>query len=375
MIVRRRMKAALVGGVLVAVSTLSAWSVRRDEPIVETGEMGEVLAQVGFEDRRDPEWDLTVTRNARVEMWIDFLRGRNRDRTRLWLERSGRYAPLIQAELRSRGMPQDLLYLAMIESGFSPYANSRAAAVGIWQFIRETARRYGLRVDSEVDERRDPVRATSAALDYLQELYRRFGSWYLAAAAYNTGENRVDRLLRERARGARGSDALYWRIAPHLPQETRDYVPLMLAAGHIAKSPAEYGFGGLVFHAPLEYDQVWVAGGTPLSRVAGALGIGTEQVEELNPQLIHSRAPSRSTWWLLRIPKGMAARFSANFSAAAPVAPSAAATTGRFHLVRRGENLTVIARRYGLTVGQLRDWNGLGRRSLIKAGQRLRVGS
>src|SRR5690606_22886879 len=123
--------------------------------------------------------------------------GRNRDRTKVWLERQGRYGPLIREELRRRGMPEDLLYLALIESGLSPKAYSRAAASGMWQFISETGRRYGLEVSSEVDERRDPIRSTSAALDYLQELYARFGSWYLAAAAYNTGENRIDRILRE----------------------------------------------------------------------------------------------------------------------------------------------------------------------------------
>src|SRR5690606_30020651 len=132
----------------------------------------------------------------------------------------------------------DLLYLALIESGLSPKAYSHAAASGLWQFISETGQRYGLEVSRDVDERRDPIQSTSAALDYLQDLYGRFGSWYLAAAAYNTGENRVERILRERAGGAKGDDALFWTIAPYLPRETRDYVPLMLAAAHIGKEPA-----------------------------------------------------------------------------------------------------------------------------------------
>jgi hypothetical protein len=154
-------------------------------------------------------WDLPVTRNERVDFWIRWLSRQNHHRTALWLERSGRYAPMTREKLRARGMPEDLVYLALIESGFSPSATSRAQAIGIWQFIAETGRRYGLTVTPYLDERRDPVKSTDAALAYLQELHGRFGSWYLAAAAYNSGENRVERLLRERAGNARGDEALY----------------------------------------------------------------------------------------------------------------------------------------------------------------------
>ncbi|HEX6940281.1 MAG TPA: lytic transglycosylase domain-containing protein, partial [Longimicrobiales bacterium] len=150
------------------------------------------------------EWDLPVERNARVEYWIDFLRTEKRDETRQWLERLGYYGPMIQAKLAERGMPRDLVFLAMAESGLDPRAYSAADASGVWQFIAETARRYGLEVSDYVDERNDPVKSTDAALDYLQDLHDQFGSWYLAAAAYNTGENRVARVLDERAGGARG---------------------------------------------------------------------------------------------------------------------------------------------------------------------------
>jgi membrane-bound lytic murein transglycosylase D len=248
-------------------------------------------------------WDLPVTRNAQVETWIDFLRGRNREKTGLWLQRSGRYAPMIRQALRQRGMPEDLVYLAFIESGFSPGAYSRAQAAGIWQFIAETGRRYGLEVSSYVDERRDPLKATVAALDYLQKLHGQFGNWYLAAAAYNSGENRVARVLRERREDARGTEELFWRIAPHLPQETRDYVPLMLAAGHIGKEPEKYGFVNLSYHVPLTFETVAVPGGTRLSTVARAIEVAADDVEELNPHLVRKMTPpGRLTE--VRIPPG-----------------------------------------------------------------------
>jgi membrane-bound lytic murein transglycosylase D len=159
-----------------------------------------------------------------------------------YMERMPKYESMISAKLAQRGMPQDLIYLAMIESGFNPTAKSPAAASGLWQFIGETGRRYGLKVTRKLDERNDPAKATDAALSYLADLYDRFGSWYLAAAAYNTGENRVGRIMREVTGSERGTDADYYRIANRLPQETRDYVPKLIAAARIAKEPAKYGF-------------------------------------------------------------------------------------------------------------------------------------
>jgi membrane-bound lytic murein transglycosylase D len=248
-------------------------------------------------------WDLPVTRNAQVETWIAFLRGRNREKTGLWLQRSGRYAPMIRQALRQRGMPEDLVYLAAIESGFSPSAYSPAKAAGIWQFIAETGRRYGLEVSSYVDERRDPLKATVAALDYLQKLHGQFGNWYLAAAAYNSGENRIVRILRERRENARGNEELFWRIAPHLPQETRDYVPLMLAAGHIGKEPEKYGFANLDYQVPLVFETVEVRGGTRLSTVARAIKVAADDVEELNLHLVQKMTPP-GRLMEVRIPTG-----------------------------------------------------------------------
>jgi membrane-bound lytic murein transglycosylase D len=153
-----------------------------------------------------------------------------------------KYETMISKKLEEREMPQDLIFLAMIESGFNPSAKSPAAAGGLWQFISETGRRYGLNISRKVDERNQPAKATDAALSYLSDLHDRFGSWYLAAAAYNTGENRVGRIMRETTGSERGTDHEYYAIAHRLPQETRDYVPKMIAAARIAKDPAAYGF-------------------------------------------------------------------------------------------------------------------------------------
>lgn len=312
-------------------------------------------------------WDLPGERNERVEFWIDFLSGRNAEKTELWLERQGRYAPLIRQALAANGMPQDLLYLAMIESGLSPKAYSHAAASGMWQFIAETGRRYDLRIDGYVDERRDPVKATAAALDYLGEMHDEFGSWYLAAAGYNSGENRVRRLLRERAGGRTGDENLYWLIGPDLPRETRDYVPLMLAMGHIAKDPARYGFTDLEYQEPLEYETVQVPGGTSLATVARAAEVDRDVVEELNPHLTRGMTPPGEEYGV-RVPLSRGALYATNFERIRAETPDPIE-----YVIGRGETLTHVARRFGVSVSSLQAANGGLNPRRIQAGQRIRV--
>jgi membrane-bound lytic murein transglycosylase D len=188
--------------------------------------------------------DLANIDNARVDSWIKLFTTDPQVKSRfaLWLDRKSTYEPMISAKLAERDMPQDLIYLAMIESGFNPRAQSPAKAGGLWQFISETGRRYGLTVNKRVDERNQPGKATDAALSYLSDLHDRFGSWYLAAAAYNTGENRVGRIMRSVTGSEKGTDEDYYRISNLLPKETREYVPMMIAAGRISKQPGEYGF-------------------------------------------------------------------------------------------------------------------------------------
>ena len=186
--------------------------------------------------------ELPSIQHPRVDSWIRRFTTDMRGSYAIYLDRMPRYESMISRKLASRGMPQELIYLAMIESGFNPTARSPVKASGLWQFMGPTARQYGLRVTRRVDERNNPARATDAALNYLGYLYERFGSWYLAAAAYNTGEGRVGRVLQQVTGRKRGTDADFYRIAHRLPRETRDYVPKLIAAARIGKNPARYGF-------------------------------------------------------------------------------------------------------------------------------------
>jgi membrane-bound lytic murein transglycosylase D len=325
------------------------------------------------------EWDLPNLDHPRVDDFVRiFTTSKRGDFTR-FMQRSGRYEAMISQKLEERGMPQDLIYLAMIESGFNSRAYSHAHASGLWQFIAETGKRYGLDINLAVDERRDPVKATDAALSYLQELHGRFGSWYLAAAAYNTGENRVGRIMREETGSERGDEESYYRIRHRLPRETRDYVPLMVAAARIAKQPDHHGFADLKKETPLSYDEVTVAPASSLAAVARASGTTVAEIRALNPhfKLDRTRNDRHSE---VRIPAGASPLFAANWPSMAETVRVAARTPARAparpqvrrYQVRRGDNLTVIARRHGVTITALRSANGI-RGDRIRAGQTLRI--
>lgn len=247
--------------------------------------------------------DLPAEVNGRVEKWMRRFMTDQKDQFQLFLGREGVYEGMIREKLHERGMPEDLLYLAMIESGFSPRARSSASATGMWQFMGTTAKQYGLRIDDYVDERRDPVKATDAALDYLDFLHDRYGSWYLAAAAYNAGPARVDRALARHRLGLHvGDEDLYWEIIDRLPRETREYVPKILAATTLAKQAERYGFE-VSEVAPYEFDRVWVPGGTSLLTVARSLGLSSTRMRELNPHLLMGVTPPGSSF-PVRVPKG-----------------------------------------------------------------------
>jgi membrane-bound lytic murein transglycosylase D len=255
--------------------------------------------------------------NSSVERWIDEFQTTRRDEFQGLLDRSGVFETLIRRKLRDRGMPEELLYLAMIESGLSPRAVSQVSAVGLWQFMGPTAEQFGLRVDEYVDERRDPVRATDAALDYLQWLHDRFGSWYLAAAAYNAGPGRLERILNVHAQGRRGDEDLYWEVLRHLPLETREYVPRIVAATIVANDAAALGFNASSA-AAYEYDMVFVPGETRLTVVAESLDIDIRVVRDLNPHLIRGLTPPAELYGV-RVPRGQASAVMASLGSASGI--------------------------------------------------------
>jgi len=257
--------------------------------------------------------DLPLHVNARVEKWLKRFQTTGRPEFARVLESAGIYDPLIRGKLRERGMPEELVYLAMMESGLSPWAVSQVSAVGVWQFMSPTAIEYGLRVDGYVDERRDPVRATDAALDYLEFLHGRFGSWYLAAAAYNAGPSRLQRILGDHADGRTGDEALYWEMLDHLPEETREYVPRIVAATILAEDAHMFGFTG-PSGRPYTFDRVFVPGGTHLSRVASVLDIHPSVLRDLNPHLTRQMTPPGEIYEV-RVPVGASPRVVASLSA------------------------------------------------------------
>ena len=254
--------------------------------------------------------------NARVERWLQAFQTTRRAEFEHLLRRRELFSEMIRAKLRERGMPEELLYMAMIESGMSPYAVSRVSAVGLWQFMSPTALQYGLRVDEYVDERRDPIRATDAALDYLDWLHNRFGSWYLAAAAFNAGPGRVERILHRHADGRVGDEDIYWQVLEHLPRETREYIPKLVAVTLLANDADAVGFAATDVE-PYRYENVFVPGGTRLAQVAAALGVDRRILADLNPHLTKGVTPPNEIYGV-RVPVGESAAVVAEMASNTP---------------------------------------------------------
>ena len=274
------------------------WS--RDEVIASVlvpsalADMGRELAQAR----------LPIEVNERVARWMVRFSTSDKAAFEETLSRAGLYSEMIRDKLRARGMPEELVYLAMIESGFHTHAQSFVSATGMWQFMDPTARAYGLRIDRHVDERRDPVKATDAALGYLGDLYAQYGSWYLAAAAYNAGPTRVSLAVAHHSDGRAGDEGLYWEIIDHLPEETAQYVPKLLAATYLARYATRFDLD-VTLADPYVYDLVWAPGGTSLAAVGRAMGLSDDRMRELNPQLIRGITPPDEVY-PLRVPIGHA---------------------------------------------------------------------
>jgi membrane-bound lytic murein transglycosylase D len=266
-----------------------------------------------------PTWDIDVRRyesTSRVSHYLTRFTGPARSYVQDRLSEGTRYEPMIRAAMRDGGIPEDMYYLGLVESGFDPNAYSRAAAVGMWQFMSTTARGMGLRVDWWVDERRDPVRSTHAAVRFLGGLRDQFGSIYLAAAAYNGGPGRIARGLSKYSEtlDTLSGDDLFFALAEqdYLRNETREYVPQIIAAALIAKEPAKYDVR-ITNRPAYAYDSVRVGPLTTLAAVARAAGVTVEEVKKLNPQILRGMAPPRDSA-LLRIPVGTATRFDSAFA-------------------------------------------------------------
>jgi membrane-bound lytic murein transglycosylase D len=317
-------------------------------------------------------WDIDVTSYAahdRVQFWVDFFSGRARWHMERYLERLGRYDSIIRGELAAAGMPRDMIYLAMIESGFNQNARSRVGAVGLWQFMPSTARRYGLTVDAWVDERRDPFIATGAAIRFLSELNSHFGSWYLAAAAYDAGPGKIQKGLdRGDYSSLSGNDAYFAMAEGHfLRRETRDYVPKLIAAALIAKDPTHYGFTDLERWAPLRYDSINVDYSVGLNVVARLSGASRDDIEEMNPAFFRGVTPPVRTSWV-RIPHGTHDSVAARLA----VLPAKDRVSFVAHIVSRGETLSKIAVQYGVRIDDIKAANRLHSNRLA-SGQRLSI--
>jgi membrane-bound lytic murein transglycosylase D len=311
---------------------------------------------------------LLIRDNAEVRRFLEeYQTGYRRALVERWLGRSGRYAEMIQGVLRSKGLPEDLMFTAMIESGFNPVAVSRAGAKGLWQFMAPTARRYGLRVDRWVDERLDPEKSTVAAASYLRDLHAMFGSWELAKAAYNAGEMKVIRAMK----ALKTRD--FWDLTRGsvLREETKNFVPAIQAATLIGREPERYGFVA-AFAEPLAYEQAPVPAVTTLKHVAALAGVSADELEELNPELRLKQTPPGGAY-LLKFPSGGAQRFTEARLRERALASHGRPGVSNVHVVKPRETMRGIARRYGLSAAELARRNDLNEAARIRPGDRLRI--
>jgi membrane-bound lytic murein transglycosylase D len=316
-----------------------------------------------------------VALNPQVQFFLDRFTGSSRDVVTLWVSRSGRYLAMAREVFRMHGLPEELAFTAMIESGFKPDAVSRVGAKGMWQFMAGTARRYGLRVDRWVDERLDPEKSTVAAAAYLRDLYSIFGSWPLAQAAYNAGEVKVARAISKT--GSRD----FWTLAQsrYLRRETKEFVPQIHAVTMIGREPDRYGFEFDDLE-PSSVETITVPASTDLRKLAATAGVSLATVRTLNPTLVRGVTPPGRNW-TLRVPAGERERIAA---ALVPRRATVVATSGRgdvtralanadVHVVRARDTVSAIARRYGVSVDDVMRWNRLESQDRIRPGDRLRV--
>ena len=332
-------------------------------------------------------WDIdveTYVSHERVQYYLDFFQGPGRERMAIWLARMPRYEAMIREQMQANGVPEDMVYLALIESGYSNTAVSRARAAGMWQFMKGTGRMYGLQVNSYVDDRRDPVKSTAAAARHLNDLQERFGSIYLAAAAYNAGAGKVSRGLRGLPAGdvaaiglvddtadedSVNNDGEFFRLydTKYLRRETKDYVPKLIAAALIAKEPARYGFAVPPAIPPFAYDSIVVPGQTGLDVIARLSGATFAEIRELNPQYIRMVTPPGKSA-VVRVPVGVGNRTALAYAEL----PASKRISYQTHVVRSGETLSGVAKLYHVSTQDVRGANPkVPKSGMLRVGQRL----
>lgn len=296
-----------------------------------------------------------------VERNIDLFANTIRERFALYLSRSGQYIELMKGILRQKDVPEDIVFLSLIESGFNPHAYSVARAAGPWQFISSTARRYGLEITWWKDERRDPVKSTGAAADYLKDLYNMFGSWNLAMAAYNAGEGKILKALRKSKADS------YWELLQtrHIKSETKEYVPRFIAASLIASNPQDYGFTDIEYHPPLAYDEVEITSPIDLQVAAECAGVTIEEIRILNPEIRRWCTPPDVSSYILRIPQGTTERFLEKLASL----PEEERFTVDRYTVKQGDTFSRIAKKTGIPVPVILSLNSYERVIPLKAGQ------
>lgn len=309
-------------------------------------------------------YDFPIILTPQVEMYLELIQTKQRRQFARWLEKSGRYLPMMQAELEKAGLPLDLAYLAMIESGYSQTAYSRAKAVGLWQFMKGTGKHCGLTINSYVDERRDALKSTKAAAAYLTELYNQFGDWHLAVAAYNAGPGKVGYGLKKYKVDN------FWDLADkkYLRLETKRYVPKLIATIMIARDPQKYGFTSLNYHPPMQYDTIKVGPGLPLNAVAAIAETDIKEIKKLNLELKKGRIPSNVAEYSINVPYGKKQLAESNL----PRLHSMFTTGYKIHIVRKGESIKAICKRYNINSATLTKVNKLNNSSLPN-GKRLKI--
>ena len=317
-------------------------------------------------DLEATEHDIPIPQNSRIYAYVELFQGRLRDYIEESLTRGTKYLPMIQSVFKAEGLPLDLAYIPIIESGFKTNALSKANAKGPWQFMKATAVEQGLKHDWYVDERSDPEKATLAAAKYLKTLHKMFnGDWHLVLAAYNGGLGRLQRAMKR----ARTED--FWQLSESsrfLPKETREYVPLILAAIVVAKNPVQYGFNVLPA-APVEYEKVLVPRAIDLRRVAEWTGQTIDDVQALNPELRRWTTPLATPNYEIKVPAGTASMFADRLAAASPDQLASL----KFYTVRRGESIATIARKLSVSRTDLAEANKLSIRSPVRTGQELLI--